>query len=197
MPATLRRAGAPACDERYNAVTSGLAGTHLRAHPGVLLLLRVDLALARVGAGKHACGLPQHLLAVAEPALVVAHLLDRLRVGAFERRGDVGGREIVVARKRLAHAQVAELGEHVWPLAVRALVLVQLRELGLAQLPELVRQVLALQVVEAGDRQVVGGRVVHSRLGPVVGRSTAPALEEAHGFPPRPLSWSTGAAGRG
>ena len=71
-----------------------------------------------------------------ELALVVAHGLDRLRVGAGERLGDLLGRQLVVARHRLGALHVAQLLEHGRPVFVGALVGLDRRELDLGELRE-------------------------------------------------------------
>ena len=93
-----------------------------------------------------------------ELALVVAHGLDRFRVGAGERFGDLLGRERVVTRQRFAATHVAQLVEHHVPAFVSALVGLsrgQLHLRELRELRELIGDLLFLQTVVAGDGQLV------------------------------------------
>jgi hypothetical protein len=61
--------------------------------------MRVFFGGTRRRARTQTCRFIQHRLATLELAFVVAHGLDRLRVGAGERFGDLLGRESVVARQ--------------------------------------------------------------------------------------------------
>src|SRR3954452_1938695 len=56
------------------------------------------LSSARRRAGQYASGFTEHRLPMLELALVVAHGLDRFRVGVGQRFGDLLGGQSVVAR---------------------------------------------------------------------------------------------------
>jgi hypothetical protein len=119
------------------------------------LFMRAFFSGTRLRARKHARGFIQHRLAMLELALVVAHGLDRFRVGAGERFGDLLGRESVLARQRFAATHVAQLVEHNGPVFVSALIRLNRGQLHLRELGELIGDLLLLEPVVTGDRQLV------------------------------------------
>jgi hypothetical protein len=122
---------------------------------------------------QHASGFIQHRLATVELLFVVANRLDRFRVSAGERFGDLLGRESVVARQRLAATHIAQLVEHDGPGFVSALIALNRGQLDLREPRELPGDLLLLEPVVAGDGQLVLVRRARCGLGATPGTSRA------------------------
>ena len=108
--------------------------------------VRAFLSGTRPRGRQHASGFIQHRLATVD-LFVVANRLDRFRVSAGERFGDLLGRESVVARQRLAATHVAQLVEHDGPGFVSALIALNRGQLDLREPRELPGDLLLLEPV--------------------------------------------------